>query len=283
VLLPLGAIAALAANVLRLTGLMVLGAAGHEDLAMGGFHSKAGWILFLGIALLTVALAERARWLRAPGAASPAAAPGDLPPDAAAHVAPLVAALAAALLTGAFSAGALDRGYALRIAAAVAVLVAVRRVLPRLAPAAPPLAVAAGAAVAAVWVLVPGGDGAALQAGLRALGPAERAAWIAVRLAGSVLVVPVVEELAFRGFLLPWLAARADGAPRRLPWAAVLVSSAAFGALHANIPLGALAGVAFALVRLRTGRLADAVVAHAVANAGVALAVLAFGRWDLWA
>jgi membrane protease YdiL (CAAX protease family) len=61
------------------------------------------------------------------------------------------------------------------------------------------------------------------------------------------------------------------------------VSSSAFGAVHASFALGAAAGLAFGLVRLRRGRLGDAFAAHAVANAAIALAVLAFGRWDLWA
>ena len=39
----------------------------------------------------------------------------------------------------------------------------------------------------------------------------------------------------------------------------------------------------FAVVLLARGRLSDAILAHALTNSGIALAVLAFGRWDLWA
>lgn len=288
-LLPLGAATAFAANVVRLAALILLGASGAEDVAIGGFHSKAGWILFLGVALGSVAVAERWRWLhRDAPAHEPESAP-HLPEHAVAHLAPLLAMLAAALVSGAFAAGPFDPLYVLRVVAGVGALVAVRGALPR--PAVGPgfAPVAIGAAVAVVWCLFPGGDGTALQAALRALSPAEQAVWLGARLVGSVLVVPVVEELAFRGFLLPWLtgpdpasAAPSRGAPA-WSWAAVLFSSAAFGALHGNFLLGAASGVVFAYARMRRGRLSDAVIAHAVANAGVALAVLALGRWDLWA
>jgi choline dehydrogenase-like flavoprotein len=33
---------------------------------------------------------------------------------------------------------------------------------------------------------------------------------------------------------------------------------------------------------MRRGRLADAILAHGLANASIAVAVLEFGRWDLW-
>jgi hypothetical protein len=100
-----------------------------------------------------------------------------------------------------------------------------------------------------------------------------------VRLAGTCLLVPVVEELAFRGFLLRWLVSPEFERipPRAWTWWAVLLSSLGFGALHSHWILGTLAGLAFALARLRRGRLGDAILAHALANAGIAVAVLGSG------
>jgi membrane protease YdiL (CAAX protease family) len=46
--------------------------------------------------------------------------------------------------------------------------------------------------------------------------------------------------------------------------------------------LGTLAGFAFATLRLWRGRLGDAVLAHAVCNAGLAAAALGGGRLDSW-
>jgi CAAX prenyl protease-like protein len=94
----------------------------------------------------------------------------------------------------------------------------------------------------------------------------------------------VVEELAFRGFLLPWLVSPSLDARRARDWSygAVVLSSVAFGVVHADWILGTLAGLAFAAVRLYRGRLGDAVLAHMAANAVVAAAVLFFGRSHLW-
>jgi membrane protease YdiL (CAAX protease family) len=61
----------------------------------------------------------------------------------------------------------------------------------------------------------------------------------------------------------------------------VALSSLAFGAIHQHWVLGTIAGAVFAFARLRRGRLSDAVLAHAVANAVVAAAALS-GRWGLW-
>jgi len=69
--------------------------------------------------------------------------------------------------------------------------------------------------------------------------------------------------------------------PRAWRWSAVLLSSLAFGALHDHWILGTFAGLAFAAVLLWRGRLGDASLAHMLTNAGIAVAVLGFGRWDL--
>lgn len=282
VLLPIGAAAALTANVLRLTALVLVGVSGRRELAFGGLHSKLGWILFVAIALASVAIAERTPWLRRAGAA---AAPDEgVPPVVAAYLAPLLAALATALVTSIFSDVALDRWYGARIAAALIALLLVRRDLPRLSFSVPWVPVLLAAGVCAIWVPWGGGEGRALAEELAHLPPVARWGWIAVRVAGSCLVIPLVEELAFRGFLLPWLASPdfENAPPRRWNWAAVILSSVAFGALHQRWLVGTLAGLAFAAARLHRGRLGDAVLAHALCNAGIAAAVLLGGRWDLW-
>ncbi|HET8724948.1 MAG TPA: CAAX prenyl protease-related protein, partial [Anaeromyxobacteraceae bacterium] len=189
----------------------------------------------------------------------------------------------AALLTGAWTEGPLDRLYGVRIVVAVGALLLARRALHAATLSWSWPAALLGLAVGVGWVAVAGGDDRPLGDALRQLSPSGRTAWLAVRITGSVLVVPLVEELAFRGFLLPWLVSPDfESVPARSwNWPAVLVSSLAFGAIHQHWVLGALAGLIFAAVKLRRGRLSDAVLAHAVANAVVAAAALS-GRWSLW-
>ena len=282
-LLPLGLAAWFGANVLRIAALVLLGASGRVDLAHGAFHSRLGWLLFIAIALATVAAGERLRWFRRRDAAA-RRDDGGVPSRTVAYVGPLIAALATALVTSLWASSSFDALYGLRVLAAVLALLAVRKDLPRPALSLSPVPVILGAAVCAIWLAWPHGDGGALRSEIDRLSPAARAAWISARLAGACLVVPVVEELAFRGFLLPWLV-RADfeaAPPRAWTWPAVVFSSVAFGAVHQHFVLGALAGGAFAVARLRRGRLGDAILAHALANAGLAAAALLGGRWDLF-
>jgi len=282
VLLPIGALLALSANVLRLSILLLVGAFGHPDLATGALHSKLGWILFIAIALGTVALAERARWIQRP-VPEPGGLAGGVPVAAGAYLGPLLAALATALVTSSLSESRFDPWYAARIIAGGGTLLAVRRALPRASFSWSWASVAIGLAVGAVWVAFGGAELAPADAPLAARSHPGWP-WIAARLVFSCALVPVLEELAFRGFLLRWLVSPdfEHAQPQAWTWQAVALSSVAFGALHAEFLLGTASGVAFAGAYLRRGRLADAVLAHALANAAIAVAVLRAGRWDLW-
>ncbi|HEY6001219.1 MAG TPA: archaeosortase/exosortase family protein, partial [Anaeromyxobacter sp.] len=244
-LVPVALAAWFGANVLRIAALVLLGASGREELAHGAFHSRLGWLLFVAIALGTVAAGERMRWFRRDAAARDG---GGVPSRTAAYVGPLIAALATALVTGLWASSAFDGLYGLRVLAAALALLAVRKDLPRPALSLSLGPILLGAAVCAVWLAWPHGDGNALRSEIDRLAPSARIAWISARLAGACLVVPAVEELAFRGFLLPWLV-RPDfeAAPARAwTWSAAVLSSVAFGAVHQHFVLGALAGGAFA-------------------------------------
>ena len=103
------------------------------------------------------------------------------------------------------------------------------------------------------------------------------AAWVFVRLFGFVLVTPLVEELAFRGYLMRRLISSdfQSVRPSRFTWLSFIVSSIVFGLLHSQWIAGTLAGMVYAGVVYRTGRVRDAVIAHAVTNALVLAAAFA--------
>ena len=82
----------------------------------------------------------------------------------------------------------------------------------------------------------------------------------------AVTIVPVCEEIFFRGYLFPGLA-------RAMPvWAAVITSALVFGAAHADAasfaPLVVI-GAALAVLRWRTGSLWPGILFHAAINASV--------------
>ncbi len=100
-----------------------------------------------------------------------------------------------------------------------------------------------------------------------------------------MVLVPIAEELAFRGYLLRRLVSTDFETVgwRTFAGAPFVISSVAFGILHRERWLaGTIAGAIFALAQLRRGRIGDAIVAHAIANALLAAWVLVAGNWNLW-
>ena len=107
---------------------------------------------------------------------------------------------------------------------------------------------------------------------------------IVVRTLGAGLVVPVMEELFWRGFLMRWIDQRdfASRDPRQSSLFAVLASSGVFALAHDLWLAGLLAGLIFAWLYRRTGQLWVAIVAHAVANITLATWVVSQRAWSFW-
>ena len=291
-LLPLAVGLSFLGNGARIALLIAVGIYASPEVALSGFHSKAGWLLFCGLALSLIAFAQRVSWFArdepGPAVTVDGAAQESWNP-AATYLAPLLALIATSLLTALFSTG-LDRAYGLRILAVCGALWHQRRHLPR--PAWPPSwhAPVIGVGVFLLWLwLVPPPAAERvelLRANLALLGRPWSAWWIAVRALGAVTAVPIAEELAFRGFLLRRLIDRdftAVPTTRLTVWA-VLGSSLGFALLHPGSGVAAgLAGVAYACAQRARGRLADAIVAHAITNACIAAYVVWGGADWLWA
>ena len=110
------------------------------------------------------------------------------------------------------------------------------------------------------------------------------AAWLTARVFGSVVAVPLAEELAFRGYLMRRLIAAdfTNVSLKTFTLLSFLISSALFGAMHERWLAGTLAGMLYSLAAYRRGRLGDPIIAHAVTNALIALTVLTTGAWSLW-
>jgi exosortase E/protease (VPEID-CTERM system) len=284
-LLPLGVALAWALNVVRIVSLIEVGARLSPRIALGGFHSQAGWLAFIAVALGLAALGRGAPFRRADGDLAPESGGAEV----VAYLAPLAALLAASMIARAFS-DRFDALYPIRVVAIAAALVFCRRGRAERLWSWSWWGFAAGVVALLPWLVLesyrpaPPSDGPSLGAALRELPPITAAIWLAFRVAGSVVAVPMAEELAFRGYLLRRLSARDFLAvtPARVTWVAVVVSSLLFGALHGRWLAGTLAGLIYAAAFLRRGRLGDAVLAHATTNALIAALVLTRGSWSLW-
>ena len=157
-LLPLGVAAIWILNAARVVALIIIGTSGWRAVALGGFHSQAGWLAFNAVGLGFVALANHGRYFMAP--AEPVRSHDREHDTTTAFLGPLVAILATAMLTGAFSAG-IDWLYPLRIFAAGAVLWMCRKSYLSLTWTFSWRAVAIGFVTFVIWLaLIPEGSSA---------------------------------------------------------------------------------------------------------------------------
>jgi CAAX prenyl protease-like protein len=181
--------------------------------------------------------------------------------------------------------------YAAKIAIVAAVAFACRSTWRDLRPRPRPVAwlasVGIGLLVTALWVgLDPFyprfgalGTRAAFDPGT--LPTATRGLFLASRFFGLVLVVPLIEELFWRSFLLRWII-NPDFSQvpigRVTPMAAA-ATSALFALAHPEWLPALLTGLLWAGLLAWSKSLSACVVSHATANLGLGLYVLATGEW----
>ena len=316
-LLPIGIALIWLANVVRITALILVGIWISPEIAVDGFHSTAGWIAFLTVGLGIIWGASRIPFFSraavspsdipdgtASAATQPAVTAGERPANTptVACLLPFLALTAVTMLTRAFTSG-FDVLYPLRVVCVVAVLWCLRGSYAWRECRISPVAVAIGAVAFAAWVVltpVAAIFTAAAGAGLspqdvmpqpflpsdpRQLGQPWTALWLFFRVVGSVVTVPIAEELFFRGFVIRrCIAEDADSVPEgQFSLFSFVVSSVAFGALHGDAWLaGIVAGMLFAVALFWRRRLCDAVVAHATTNALLSGTVIATGSWSQW-
>ncbi len=119
-----------------------------------------------------------------------------------------------------------------------------------------------------------------------ALGESKGAAvfLIFVRLIGAAVVVPIMEELFWRSFLMRWMI---NPDFRSVPmgafsWLSFLSVAIVFGLEHHRLVVGIAVGLLYNLLLVRQKKLKGAIAAHAVTNLGLGIYVLATGSWMFW-
>ena len=206
ILLPCGILVIWLVNAVRITLLVLFGVYVSPEIALGGFHSATGWIGFLAVALGIVAVTRRMPFFAVRQSVEAEAREGD---PTATYLAPLMALLAISLVAGVFFSG-FYWFYPVRVlgtAATIWFFWRSRLTRLHLAGIWSGSAIAIGAAVFVVWMglewalgntdtdsVIPGSL-AKMPAGLAAV-------WLIFLVLGSVITVPIDEELAFRGYAL---------------------------------------------------------------------------------
>jgi len=107
---------------------------------------------------------------------------------------------------------------------------------------------------------------------------------IASRLAGAALVVPLMEELFWRSFLIRYIIAPdfSKTPIGHFTWPSFLVTTVLFGLEHNLFLAGMLAGIAYNLLLYRTKSLAACIFAHGLTNLALGIYVLLSGKWYFW-
>lgn len=108
---------------------------------------------------------------------------------------------------------------------------------------------------------------------------------LAMRILRAALIVPIVEELFWRGWLMRWLIG-----PKfeKVPLGAFTLSSFSLVALFFALEhgpywdVGLIAGGLYNWWMVKTKRLSDLILAHAVTNTCLCAYVLSTGQWEYW-
>lgn len=156
----------------------------------------------------------------------------------------------------------------------------------RLSPTMALIASAAGAAVFALWISLDEGwmvIGSPTGYDPRVGGQID---WplAAIRIAGAALVVPVMEELFWRSFLMRWIVSPDfQGVdPAQLGLKSFVITIILFGFEHNLWLAGIVAGLAYGWLYQRHRNLWSPVLAHAVTNGLLGVWVVATGSWSYW-
>jgi CAAX prenyl protease-like protein len=111
-------------------------------------------------------------------------------------------------------------------------------------------------------------------------------AWlfIIVRILGSTLVVPPLEEAFYRSFLYRYLVQQnfMNVPLNRFVPVPFLITALVFGLAHNEWLAGILCGAAYQWLVLRKNRLGDAMTAHAITNFLLGIWVVWRGAWNFW-
>lgn len=107
---------------------------------------------------------------------------------------------------------------------------------------------------------------------------------VTIRWIGAALLVPVMEELFWRSFLMRWIDRPQfeTVVPQQVTLKAIVLSTFVFTLAHTLWLAAIVAGLAYAWLFVRTGKLWVPVLAHAVTNGVLGIWVVKTGSWAFW-
>ncbi|MGH9391143.1 MAG: CAAX prenyl protease-related protein [Vicinamibacteria bacterium] len=212
---------------------------------------------------------------------------------------PYVTPFAAFLLLTALAGGAASRElhalafglYALKTAVAAGLLLFYRKRYDELRWSFSFPAVAVGLLVCLVWVVPEDILRPTMLGSDRAFDPyrwghGTAAAFVlSIRWGGSSIVVPIMEELFWRSFLIRYIARPEDfrSVPvGTLTWPSFVVTTVLFGIEHDRWIVGLVAGASYNALLYWKKNLSACVLAHAITNFALGSYIVATGKYEFW-
>ncbi len=264
-LLPIGIVASWLLNAVRIAILIIVGS-WMPATSIQGFHSVAGWILFNLLSCGLIWGSWRFGLLKEEASSERSEEPSRS--QSASRLAPVLAMIATGMLIKALFPSA-NLLYPLEVIAAGVILWICRPRLAAIDWRSSGISMILGVLSFVLWIAL-AGNGPALDLryvleGWRGL---SGHAWAVLWIVGVVVIVPIIDELAFRDYLRRRLIA-ADFqavAVGRFTWISFVGSSLLFGAFSGDWIAGTAAGMVFALAVYRRGLFSDALVAHITSN-----------------
>lgn len=271
-------------NSVRLVALLAIGHYWSPEVAINGFHTVAGWLNLILVLIISISILDH----------GPLFLRNDTNKNKSftlektqALLLPIAALLATGLIAKAFTAS-FSWLYPIPVIITFCILYRFRsQYLPFINSSISFSSILAGILVFCLWVfLIPYNFEAshAFEVSLTSVPLLISIVWLLLRFIGAVFIVPVVEELAFRGFLQPYIDKSMLGtnlkAYRRI--FSLVLTSITFGFLHSEFLAATLAGLIYGFVYLSRNKVMDSIVSHATTNFLLAIYILLFGYWSYW-
>lgn len=287
-LLALSSIFLFCLNIVRVAVLVVIAEKYSVDIAMHGFHTSSGWFYLIMVVMTSIFYFDRVISSGNVSKSRPTVAPADVI-DSLHLIVPLMIYLAMSI-TVQMVTGFFNWLYPIPVVITGLYVVWKWPVYKLCLNQFGLLAMVVGAAVGIFWfnwIPIDVNYNDKVNFIFSQTSEWVFTGWLVFRMLGAIIVVPFIEELAFRGYLLDSLGKffgenfSALSQRQRL-FMSVAGSSVIFGLFHNDMIAATIEGAAYALVKLKTGRLSDAIACHATANAVLAAYVLHNNYWNYW-
>ena len=293
ILLPIAATISILFNIVRITVLVLIGALFSPEIAIGGFHSVAGWIAAIFVAAMIVFIFSNLTIFNKEGIEKTKIEKDiiedDNPDIAWAMLLPFIVFLFITLVSQIFlektdGTSHFNYLYPIKTIAGAALLAYFWKIYNFKMPQEWKEPIIGGLIIAVLWILLVPADEAYNQRfsdGLQTMSTAVMLGWFAFRFLGAWVVVPFIEEMVFRGYLLARFSGQALANENKLvfSWFAFSISTVLFAFIHFSIIAGVVAGAIFAIIRYRSKSLSEPILAHAAANIFVSAWAVSTGQW----